>query len=484
MRRSSLVGLGLSATAALGAGHACGGTKVPNPGAEGGLGGEQGNAGGQSAPLPALHGAPLVFSPTADSFGVNVVVGTGSPDHLRLAIRPQGSDSWRRLGKKPRHPAQDVAEWTAEGLEAGTRYEYAVFLSSASDPGASDQEGGAGNVLEHNIVYQGSAVTQRKPGESFEFALITDSHISPRSVAPGTLSAYEYQESILLGLAPEIQNAQPDFIVNLGDMLDFHLFGFNEPPPDGSWTRLAYLNYRRCLRDALGHAAHFPVIGNWDGENGSYAEDQIAYSREQRLAYVPAPEPETYPQGGSPHEDYYAYTWGDALFVALNVMTYTEKELLLDDPGDGSPEDWTLGEQQLAWLETTLESSQSKWKFLLIHHAVGGAGGDEENAIYGRGGGLAANVGEQARVHDLMVQHDAQIFFYGHDHVFTDMVVDDIHYTLPGSAGAPWKFDESETGYEQQWLDSGYARVQVSPTEVTVRFLAYGGEELLSYSLE
>jgi len=32
-----------------------------------------------------------------------------------------------------------------------------------------------------------------------------------------------------------------------------------------------------------------------------------------------------------------------------------------------------------------------------------------------------------------------QIFFYAHDHVFTDMVVDGIHYTLPGSAGAPWK---------------------------------------------
>jgi len=63
------------------------------------------------------------------------------------------------------------------------------------------------------------------------------------------------------------------------------------------------------------------------------------------------------------------------------------------------------------------------------------------------------------------------------------MVVDGIHYTLPGSAGAPWKFDESETGYTQYWSDSGFARVAVSPDQVRVDFLSISGQLLDGFSL-
>jgi predicted phosphodiesterase len=82
-----------------------------------------------------------------------------------------------------------------------------------------------------------------------------------------------------------------------------------------------------------------------------------------------------------------------------------------------------------------------------------------------------------------MLQYGVQIFFYGHDHVFTDMVVDGIHYTLPGSAGAPWKFTTAETGYQTYWPDSGHALVHVSPASVRVDFLAQGGSLLTTYSI-
>lgn len=457
--------------AALGAGGSSGG-QASGGSTTGGDGGDPGPT------LPVLQGAPLIFAPTAESFGVNVLVGAGEPDALRLAVRELGTTRWREIDG-PSRPESAVIQWLVDGLAASTRYEYVLFAEEHLELG------GAGPKLDpEGIVYEGTAVTQRKAGESFDFTLITDTHISPRDVPPGGLSAYEYQETVLLELAPMIRDENPDFIVNLGDMLDFHVFGFNDPPPSGYYTALAYANYRRCLRDALGNAAHFPVVGNWDGENGSFTSEEIEYSRQARMAYVPGPRPDTYPEGGSEFEDYYAFTWGDALLVVLNVMTYTEKELLLDEPPTGSPDDWTLGDAQLSWLEATLEAASSKWKFLLIHHAVGGAGGTEANAVYGRGGGLAANVGEQARVHDLMLKHGVQIFFYGHDHVFTDIVVDGIHYTLPGSAGAPWKFSESETGYAESWLDSGYAQVRVTPDDVHVKFVSIFGEELLSYTVQ
>ena len=162
-------------------------------------------------------------------------------------------------------------------------------------------------------------------------------------------------------------------------MLDYHQYGFNAPPPDPAIARQAYVNYRSTLGGLAGSASHYPVIGGWDSESGCNSAAEIDRSRSQRLLYLPSPGRETYPEGGSPFEDYYAFTWGDALFVVLNVFTYTPScHLLSFEPG--LPDDWTLGQTQLEWLRRTLANSRSKWKFLLIHHPVGGNAGDEPNS--------------------------------------------------------------------------------------------------------
>ncbi|HEY6727816.1 MAG TPA: metallophosphoesterase [Polyangiaceae bacterium] len=412
-------------------------------------------------PALALFGAPLVVAPTHDAFTVNVVVQGGDPALLRARLRLEGESEWGEA-LPPTVRATDLAEWRFDGLEPGTRYEYDV---------TEDKDG------DLELHFEGSAVTQRESDEAFSFAMISDSHIG----AYLEYSNQGYPET-LEAIAAEVGQAAPDFLVNLGDMLDFHQFGFNAPPPSGEITALAYQNYRKLLGDAAGHVGHFPVIGNWDGEAGHYSAEQIEWSREQRQLYVPAPEPGTYPEGGSPGTDYYAFTWGDALFVVLNVMSYTTAEHLLNH--DEAPDDWTLGADQLSWLESTLAGATSKWRFLFIHHTVGGAAGDAANSAYGRGGGQAAYVGEQAIVHELMLEHGVQIFFYGHDHVFADMVVDGIHYSMPGSAGAPWKFTEAETGYAEYWDESGWALVDVSSDAVHVQFIAMGGALLKEYTLE
>lgn len=433
--------------------------------AMGGLAGSDGTGG--TMPTGATIGRPLTFAPTSDGFGISVIWIDGDPTELVAEVRPDGEQgAWSNPGP-PSSPASDLAEWRVEGLEAGTRYEFRILREQGE---------------EREVIASGSAVTQRPPGKSFTFGLISDTHIPPRSIAPGDNSQVNYQETTLALVAKNLAPEAHDFVVNLGDMLDFHLFGFNSPPPSGSYTREGYVNYRRLLGDVLAASAHFPVVGNWEGENGDYTEEQITRSREQRKLYAPGPAPDTYPEGGSPHQDYYAFEWGDALFITLNVMTYTPTPHLLTYY-KGEPDDWTLGEEQLAWFEETLKNAKSKWRFVLIHHAVGGQAGTEYDSAYGRGGGQAARVGEQAVVHDLMLEHGVQIFFYGHDHVFTDMVVDGIHYTLPGSAGAPWKFDALYTGYQTFWSDSGHGRVEVTPDKVRVEFVAIDGKILLRYEI-
>jgi hypothetical protein len=429
-----------------------------------------------------LLGAPLVFAPTPRGFGLSVVLRSGDPTALALRVRDEELSAWSVLGP-PLSPAGDIAQWTVDGLVPGRRYVYEVSVQGAAGDGGAPAPLAPPQPL---LLYTGSAATAPVPGTPFSFALITDSHIDPRDpVPPGDTvidDFYGEMEATLLAVTAEVGAARPDFVINLGDMLDYHLFGFNVPPPDAAWARLGYLNYRRLLGDTVGHAAHFPVIGNWDGESGCNTPDEIARSMSQRLLYAPGPGPDTYPEGGSANGDYYAFTWGDALFVVLNVMTYTPTCHLLGS-GSGVADDWTLGATQLAWLDQTLAQATSKWRFLFIHHTVGGAAGNPDDTAYGRGGGQAAHVGEQATIHAMMLQYGVQIFFYAHDHVFTDMVVDGIHYLLPGSAGAPWKFDSSETGYAHYWPDSGYARVSVAPDHAEVDLVSVDGDVLEGLTL-
>ena len=439
-------------------GSGAGGEVGIEAGAVASTGGAAGMTGGTEF---ALVGAPLPFAPTKDGFGLSAVLAKGDPSLLSAQVRAAGAPTWE-AAVLPEVRSTDIAQWAYDGLLPGTRYDYEILAPI-----------GGGN----RVLYAGSAVTQRLPGDSFTFAIITDSHI-------GADLSYSNQgnPNTLRRVSAEAGEVSPDFLVNLGDMLDFHQYGFNDPPPTGSIARSAYLNYRTLLGDTLGRTAHFGVIGNWEGENGCYTAEEITRSQQQRMLYLPGPSPATYPQGGSPAQDYYAFAWGDALFVVLNVMGYTSTEHLLSS-NPGLPDDWTLGEAQYGWFADTLANATSKWRFVMIHHTVGGAAGDFDDSAYGRGGGQAAYVGEQAKVHQLMRQYGVQIFFYGHDHVFADMQVDGIHYTLPGSAGAIWLFGQSQTGYTQSWLESGFSRVTVSPSSVDVQLMKMGGGVLYEYSL-
>jgi Calcineurin-like phosphoesterase len=410
-----------------------------------------------------LFGTPLTFAPTESGFGLNVILGKGEPASLRARARVAGEQEFGET-LAPSVRSADVAEWRWQGLNAGTRYEYQV--TSGEDEALV-------------VMFEGEVVTRRAVGTPFSFAMMADSHI-------GANLEYTNQGSptVFTEIARQIGEAKPDFLLNLGDLLDYHQFGFNDPPPDASIARNAYRNYRSLIGPAAESVAHFGVVGNWDGENGDFTAEEIARSRDQRLLYLPNPSPETNPEGGSVDQDYYAFTWGDALFVTLNVMTYTPTSHLLSGTDPGLPDDWTLGTEQLEWLRQTLEQSTAKWKFTFIHHTVGGNAGDEMNSAYGRGGGRAANVGEQAMIHQLLIANGVQVFFYAHDHVFTDMVVDGVHYTAPGAAGAPWTFTTAETGYTQYWSESGWVRVDVTPNTVHVAFNSIEGATLYDYWLD
>ena len=172
--------------------------------------------------------------------------------------------------------------------------------------------------------------------------------------------------------------------------------------------------------------------------------------------------------GDTNHEDYYAWTWGDALFVVIDPYHYSmtwpndEGEGYGGEGQDGEASgdrwDWTLGIQQYLWLKHTLENSDATYKFVFSHHVTGGEtnygrggidaapyfewGGKNADGTWGWDTHRPASEGWECPVHQLMVDNGVTVYFHGHDHMYAREELDGIAYVecpKPDDAGYAWE---------------------------------------------
>ena len=415
--------------------------------------------------VPTLSLLPFLARPTTSS--ILVTAQNGHMDaRASLQIRSRGEsgpDSWMDAQQARSVSAGEFLNWNLQGLAAGSGYEYQVLMATqGGDPAA---------------VATGTFTTQRTGETGFTAALMTDAHT-------GTFIEGNRPIEVLDDVVRNVRRERADFVLALGDNVAWPT-SRNSPQLDDVGATRAYDMYRRHLAPLSMSCPHFGLIGNWEGESGKVPADSAARVAAVRHKYTPNPDDRTYGQGGSPNEDYFAFDWGPVLFVMLNVQSYTtpsgEKASARDDVT--VVEDWTLGTDQFSWMEAVLRASDHPYKFICCHHAVGGNAANETETLYGRGGARAAEVGEQRLIHEMMQDLGVQIFFHGHDHVFVDEVVDGVHYTMPGSCGAPWKFGRDITGYRRHWADSGHGRLMVRPDRATVEFVSQAGQVLHEFTV-
>jgi hypothetical protein len=172
------------------------------------------------------------------------------------------------------------------------------------------------------------------------------------------------------------------------------------------------------------------VLGNHDGEEAWNAARVEA--RKWRLAFYPGPTDTTYPEGGHPDGNYYAFSWGSdannkggVQFIVLDVTGFS------GPPEPRTVEVWTLGAYQKRWFESVLKGNEHDWVFTCFHHVLGGwptGPGEENPAIsYGRGPLFTErdyadfadpSKIEQVALTDLAGQYGMRAFIYGHDHIF------------------------------------------------------------------
>ena len=334
-----------------------------------------------------------------------------------------------------------------------------------------------------------------------------------------------------------IYSDAPDFLIDLGDTFNSECYNsrFNWPwllcnssdALDLEEAVQRHLEQRPYLDLVCHSAPFFLALGNHEGEQGwrldGTPNNLAVWACQARKLIYPLPAPDQFYAGNQEdvpfcgmREDYYAWQWGDALFVVLDPFWYTttKPHNLGNVLGTDNSWDWTLGQAQYEWLIDTLKASSATFKFVFAHQLSGGVNS------YGRGGIEAARYsvarhasfewgGEDANgnpayetqrpgwsnpIHQVLVDAGVTIFFHGHDHVFVRQELDGVVYQ---ECPQP---DESSYGHgfstEGMYLhgvivkNSGHLRVSVSSASVTVEYVrAYlpgegvNGEVAFSYTI-
>jgi len=333
-------------------------------------------------------------------------------------------------------------------------------------------------------------ITQRPPGSTFTFDIHGDSH-------PERTNTMYIAPFYILTLSTAAAD-NPDFYMTIGD--DFSVD--NIATNDLSEVTVTYrYQLQRPYLGIVGCSAPvFLVNGNHEqaslyNYDNTYSNVSI-WAQTARNTYFSEPAPDGFYTGDTnvlPSigllRNYYAWTWGDALFVTIDP--YWASPAMVDNPisdthgNGGTTNNWmiTHGDAQYEWLKTTLEQSKAKYKFVFAHHVMGtGRGGIEEAVDYEWGGdnangtwGFTTNRPYwPAPLHQLMVANNVAAFIQGHDHIFVHQQLDGVTYqTLPNPADPnySWFNSDAYTDFIYKANNTGYTRFTVSPANVKVEYV-------------
>lgn len=340
-----------------------------------------------------------------------------------------------------------------------------------------------------------SFTTARPRGQPFSFTITADPHMDEN-----TLPA-------LFSLAMRnILADRPDFNVDLGDIMMSDKIATIIP---GLQVNFGAVEYRAVvLRNAFSEFAHsvpfFFTLGNheaeyrylYDADRSPGKDNNIpAWNLLSRKMHFPTPVPDGSFYTGSAEtrliagkdellENYYAWEWGDALFVVLDPYNNTAT-----NPGSNPGDNWrwSLGRTQYDWLKQTLQNSRAKFKFLFLHHLVGGVasarGGVESAHRYEWGGknldgteGFAdKRPGWGVPIHQLLVANKVSAVFHGHDHFYAYQQLDGVVYQeCPQPGTAQFNTGSQNDGQYTTGVilpNSGYLRVSVAPDSAKVEYV-------------
>jgi hypothetical protein len=449
-------------------------------------------------------GPELLGRPTANSVTVHVVIDEAQEIYFQYGTSPGSYSNSTVVSTTVANEPKTV---TFTGLTANTKYYYRMGHRDVGVPTWTYR-------AEHSFY------TQRAVGSTYKFTITTDGHVG---ILLGT-AATEQQTLTNVGANG------PDFHIDLGDTVAMDNGSTNGSVTSVTAARNAYLTQRSATYfGKISHSAPiFLVAGNHEqteGWHGYTANSLPVWSTNARKRYFLNPVPDGFYSGNTDNttttidgdhllENYYAWNWGDALFVVIDPFWYTTRKAMNNPPtygggedtgaGSGDRWDWTLGNAQYDWLRNTLAGSSAKYKFVFLHHPTGGGPtADGTTADYIRGGAIAGTYCEWGGynedgtswgfttkrptwakpVHQVLVDNKVSAVFHAHDHQYVKETRDGIIYQEVPSSGGASAFSGVYSSGTHTTINGdyttdvilttppGHLRVTVSPSQATVDFL-------------
>lgn len=245
-------------------------------------------------------------------------------------------------------PAGEVFQVTLSALEPGQEYRYQLVFSGGIKTPA------------------GRFATPPEEFVPFTFLVYGDTRTFP-----------ERHRLVTDRMAEE----EAAFVIHTGDLVN--------SPTNRDWDAF-FASGRRLFAST----SIFPVIGN-------HERNSITY---YNLFTLPG-------AGGKQGEQWWAFWWGDVLFVGLDSNTQYLGLTGLQEETD--------------WLREVL-SQEARYTFVFFHHPL-----FSSDPHYGGSEGLAA------LWHPLFVELGVEAVFCGHVHAYEHLVRDGVHYVTTGGGGAP-----------------------------------------------
>jgi len=404
---------------------------------------------------------------------LDVVAGRPQRDGITLRVLPRRpvagtvqivkvGEDWPATEKFSPWKANEPFDVVRRDLAPDTAYRWQVL--------AREKEG-----TPPTVVAEGNFHTQRPAGAEFSFAVQADSHLD-EATAPEV-----YRRTLA-----NLRATAPDFMIDLGDTF------MTDKRTDYHAAAPQYLAQRFYFG-----SAGVPVLlvpGNHDGEAG-YAlngdgETIATWANAMRRRYFANPIPggiytgndQAEPKLGLP-ENFFAFEWGDALFVGLDPYWFTRTK-----PRDDGWA-WTLGARQYDWLREMLARSRARFTFVFIHHLVGGQGrearGGAEASHFFEWGGEGADGknlfaakrrGWPAPIHALLAARGRVVVLHGHDHLYARQERDGVIYLevpQPGHVRGGGARSAAEYGYREGKIDggTGFMRIDVRAGTATINYV-------------
>jgi arylsulfatase A-like enzyme len=453
-----------------------------------------------------VRGAEFLGMPTSSSVTLNIIFTANQemfveygtlPGKYTVATAPL---VYNIDNTKPEFA--NPAEVTITGLQPDTEYYYRVRHRNIG-------------AAFFNARGERAFHTARPRGTTFSFTVTADPHIDVNT-----------DMQLFWRAMQNISIDNPDIHMDVGDifMTDKLADGLLGVPPKwggGVTINQTNVNNRAIIfRNAFERACHsipfFFGLGNHEAEYGylfnAAADKQNnipAWDLKARKAFYPTPVPDSFYTGNATPkdytggtlgllEDYYAFEWGEALFITLdpfwNVTT---------NPNSANDAwHWTLGKAQYDWLRDTLKNSSARYKFVFMHHIVGGStqtaagvpqfaarGGVEVSDKYEWGGNNAdgspgfatKRPGWDLPIHNLLVQNKVNVVFHGHDHLYGYQTKDGMVYLECPQPGTP-NYTSLGSAADGQYIDlasdddvllpnSGHIRITVGPDQAVADYV-------------